>query len=61
MVTVVIALLSVACVGLFLVAVLALRKAARRADQILAEELGHRGAWDRYDKELREWRQSLGH
>jgi CBS domain containing-hemolysin-like protein len=61
MVTLVIVLLGLACVGLFLVAVFALRKASRRVDQIFAEELGHRGAWERYDQELREWRQSLGH
>ncbi|GAA0632515.1 hypothetical protein GCM10010174_61980 [Kutzneria viridogrisea] len=58
--TLVIVFLGLGNVGLFWFALRAMRRAARTADQILAEELGHRGAHARYDRELAEWRRSLG-
>jgi hypothetical protein len=51
-----IATLSLVATGLGLLAVVALRRASRRVDQILAEELGHRGAHENYDTEIRAWR-----
>jgi hypothetical protein len=49
-------LLGIAVVALAMLAAFALRRASRRADQILAEELGHRGAHETYDREIRAWR-----
>lgn len=35
-----------------------LRRASRRVDQILVDELGHRGAHATYDAEMRAWREA---
>lgn len=51
-----IAFLGLSDVGLGLCAAFALRRASRTCDQILADELGHRGAHEKYDAELAEWR-----
>lgn len=48
--------LSLLALGLGLLAVAALRRAARTVDQILADELGHRGAHEKYAEEIRAWR-----
>jgi high-affinity Fe2+/Pb2+ permease len=55
-----IAFLGLAVVGLFALAVHALRRAARTEEQILSDVLGHRGAHERYASELGEWHKSDG-
>ncbi|MFC0546898.1 hypothetical protein [Kutzneria chonburiensis] len=44
--------------GLSLALFFLMRHASRRVDRILSEELGHRGAHERYDEELRAWREA---
>jgi len=50
--------LVLAVVGLFALAVHALRRAARTEEQIMSDVLGHRGAHDQYASELADWRKS---
>lgn len=54
----IITFLSLAVAGLALFAFRAVRRASRRVDQILADELGHRGAHATYDEEIRAWREA---